>query len=49
VQGSNLAQLHDAVKQQFLKLSDQERKVHQALTKMESTLAGSLAEFSHER
>jgi F-type H+-transporting ATPase subunit epsilon len=49
VQGSDLGQLHDAVKQQFLTLDDHERRVREALMKMESTFAGSLAEFSRER
>ncbi|WP_263375528.1 F0F1 ATP synthase subunit epsilon [Granulicella aggregans] len=49
VQGSDLGQLHDAVKRQFLALNEQERKVREALMKMESTFAGRLAGFSHER
>jgi F-type H+-transporting ATPase subunit epsilon len=49
VQNADLGQLHDAVKRQFLTLNDQERQVREALLKMESTFAGSLAEFSHER
>jgi F-type H+-transporting ATPase subunit epsilon len=49
VRGDDLVQLHDAVKRQFLTLDDQERKVREALSKLESTFAGSLAEFSRER
>ena len=49
VRGADLGQLHDAVKRQFLTLNDQERQVREALLKMESTFAGRLAEFSHER
>jgi len=49
VSGDDLAQLHDAVKRQFLTLDDQEKKVREALLKMESTFAGKLAEFSSER
>jgi F-type H+-transporting ATPase subunit epsilon len=49
VQGNDLGQLHAAVKRQFLALNDQERKVREALMKLESTFAGRLAEFSHER
>ena len=49
VRGDDLAQLHDAVKRQFLTLDDQEKKVREALLKMESTVAGKLAEFSSER
>jgi len=49
VRGTDLGQLHDAVKRQFLTLNDQERQVREALKKLESTFAGRLAEFSHER
>jgi len=49
VGGADLGQLHDAVKRQFLTLNDQERQVREALAKIESTFAGRLAEFSHER
>ena len=49
VRGTNLGQLHEAVKQQFLTLSDQERQVREALHNLESTFAGKLAEFSRER
>ena len=49
VRGSDLGQLHDAVKRQFLTLSSQERQVRDALLKMESTFAGRLAEFSHDK
>ena len=47
--GTDLGQLHDAVKRQFLTLNEQERKVREALAKMESSFAGRLAEFSRER
>jgi alternate F1F0 ATPase F1 subunit epsilon len=49
VRGTDLGQLHDAVKRQFLTLNDQERQVREALKKLESTFAGRLAEFSRER
>ena len=49
VRGTDLGQLHDAVKRQFLTLNDQERQVREALHKLESTFAGKLAEFSRER
>ena len=49
VGGVDLGQLHDAVRRQFLTWNDQELKVREALAKMESTFAGKLAEFSHER
>ena len=48
VGGTDLGQLQDAVKRQFLTLSEQERKVREALAKMESSFAGRLAELSHE-
>ena len=49
VGGTDLGELHDAVKRQFLTLNDQERQVREALLKMESTFAGRLAEFAHEQ
>ena len=49
VRGTDLGELHDAVKRQFLTLNDQERQVREALHKLESTFAGKLAEFSRER
>ena len=49
VRGTDLGQLHDAVKRQFLTLNDQERQVREALRKLESTFADRLAEFSRER
>ena len=48
VRGTDLGQLHDAVKRQFLVFDEQERKVREALEKLESSFAGRLAEFSHE-
>ena len=49
VRGTDLVQLHDAVKRQFLTLNNEERQVREALHKLESTFAGRLAEFAHER
>ena len=49
VRGTDLGQLHDAVKRQFLTLNNQERQVREALHKLESTFAGKLAEFSRDR
>jgi F-type H+-transporting ATPase subunit epsilon len=45
--GTDLAQLHDAVKRQFLMLDESERNVRNALAKMESGLIGRFAEFEH--
>jgi F-type H+-transporting ATPase subunit epsilon len=49
VGGTDLGQLHEAVKRQFLTLNNEEREVREALAKMESTFAGRLAEISRER
>jgi F-type H+-transporting ATPase subunit epsilon len=47
--GTDLGQLHDAVKQQFLTLDESERNVRNALAKMEGGLIGRFAEFEHVR
>jgi F-type H+-transporting ATPase subunit epsilon len=47
--GTDLGQLHDAVKRQFLTLDESERNVRNALAKMESGLIGRFAEFEHVR
>ena len=49
IRGTDLGQLHDEVKRQFLTLNNEERQVRNALHKLESTFAGKLAEFAHER
>ncbi len=49
IRGTDLGQMHDEVKQQFLTLNNEERQVRDALHKLESTFAGKLAEFAHER
>jgi len=49
IRGTDLGHLHDAVKRQFLTLNNEERQVREALHKLESTFAGKLAEFAHER
>jgi F-type H+-transporting ATPase subunit epsilon len=49
IRGTELGELHDAVKRQFLTLNNEERQVREALHKLESTFAGKLAEFAHER
>jgi len=47
--GTDLSQLHDAVKRQFLTLDEQERNVRAAVAKMESGFVGRFAEFQHGR
>ena len=47
--GTDLSQLHAAVKREFLTLDDQEKKVRTAVAKMESGLIGRLAELQNER
>jgi F-type H+-transporting ATPase subunit epsilon len=47
--GTDLSQLHEAVKRQFLTLDDEERNVRAAVAKMEVSLIGRFAEFQHER
>lgn len=49
VGGSDLGQLHDAVKRQFLTLDKQERDVRDALAKMEGSFIGRIAELAHDR
>ena len=46
--GTDLGQLREAVEQEFLNLSAQERSVRSALAKMESSLISRLAELRHE-
>ena len=47
--GTDLSQLHDAVKHEFLTIDEQERKVRTAIAKMESGFIGRFAEFEHGR
>jgi F-type H+-transporting ATPase subunit epsilon len=47
--GTDLSQLHAAVRRQFLTLNEQEKMVRIAVAKMESGLIGRLQEFQHER
>jgi F-type H+-transporting ATPase subunit epsilon len=49
VAGTDLAQLHDAVKRQFLTLDESERHIRNVLDKMEGGLIGRFAEFEHAR
>jgi F-type H+-transporting ATPase subunit epsilon len=45
--GTNLSQLHDAVKREFLMLDEEERSVRAAITKMETGFIGRFAELQH--
>ena len=47
--GSDLTQLHEAVKKRFLTLDQEERNVRDMVARMESSFAGRLAEFQHGR
>lgn len=47
IAGTDLGQLHEAVKREFLTLSDQEQSVRSVVAKMESGLIRRLAEFHH--
>jgi F-type H+-transporting ATPase subunit epsilon len=45
--GTDLSQLHDAVKREFLMLDEEERNVRAAITKMETGFIGRFAELQH--
>ena len=45
--GTDLSQLHDAVKREFLMLNEEERSVRAAITKMETGFIGRFAELQH--
>jgi F-type H+-transporting ATPase subunit epsilon len=47
--GTDLGQLHDAVKRQFLAIDEQERSVRAAVEKMEGSLVSRVAEFQNGR
>jgi F-type H+-transporting ATPase subunit epsilon len=49
IAGTDLGQLHDAVKREFLTLDDQEREVRDAMSKMESGFLRRFAELKHGR
>jgi F-type H+-transporting ATPase subunit epsilon len=49
VEGTNLADLHDAVKRQFLTLDKEQRQVKDAVAKLEGGLLRRFAEFQDER
>ncbi|MBF0104587.1 MAG: F0F1 ATP synthase subunit epsilon [Deltaproteobacteria bacterium] len=46
--GTDLGQLHEAVKKEFLSLNEREQNVRSAMAKMESGLIRRLVEFHHE-
>ncbi|MEO8362632.1 MAG: F0F1 ATP synthase subunit epsilon [Vicinamibacteria bacterium] len=46
--GTDLAQLHDAVKHEFLALDEQDRSVRSVMTNMEAGLLRRFARFQHE-
>ena len=47
--GTDLGQLHEAVKREFVKLDEGERIVRAAIAKMESGFVGRFAEYQHAR
>jgi F-type H+-transporting ATPase subunit epsilon len=47
--GTDLGQLHEAVKREFLTLDDRERSMRAAIAKMEDGLVRRFAEFQHGR
>jgi F-type H+-transporting ATPase subunit epsilon len=47
--GADLAQLHEAVKREFLNIDEREREVRAAEARMEGTLVRRVAEFQHGR
>lgn len=48
IEGTDLGQLREAIKKEFLEIDDQERNVRSVVAKMESSLIRQLAEFHHE-
>jgi F-type H+-transporting ATPase subunit epsilon len=49
IAGSDLNQLQESVKREFLTFNDQERNVRAVMARMEGTLVRNLEKFSHER
>ena len=49
VGGTDLGKLHDAVKEEFLKLDESDRTLRDTLEKMEGGLFGRFAEFQRDR
>ena len=46
--GIDLAQLHESVKKEFLKLNEQDQSTREVMTKMENGLIRRFVEFHHE-
>jgi F-type H+-transporting ATPase subunit epsilon len=49
IEGTELSQLHDAVKREFLKVDEQEHNVRSAVAKMEGGFIRRIAEFHNGR
>jgi F-type H+-transporting ATPase subunit epsilon len=49
IRGTNLAQLHETVRREFLMLDEQERDVRAAIAKMEGGFIRQFAAFEHGR
>jgi F-type H+-transporting ATPase subunit epsilon len=47
--GTNLRELHEAVKREFLLLEQREKEVRAALSKMQAALLGRFSEYQHGR
>jgi F-type H+-transporting ATPase subunit epsilon len=47
--GTDLGQLHEAVKRDFLKVDEQEKDVRAAVARMEGGFVRRIAEFKHGR
>jgi F-type H+-transporting ATPase subunit epsilon len=47
--GTNLRELHDAVKREFLLLEQREKEVRAAISKMQAALLGRFLEYQHGR
>jgi F-type H+-transporting ATPase subunit epsilon len=47
--GTNLGELHEAVKREFLLLDQRQQEVRAAIARMEARLIGRFAEFQHGR
>jgi F-type H+-transporting ATPase subunit epsilon len=49
VGGTDLSQLHEAVKREFLKLDESERNMREAINRMEGGFVRRFTEFHHGR
>jgi len=49
VGGTDLGELHESVKREFLTIDAQSREVRAAVARMEGAFVGRFAEFQHER